>query len=80
MCGTSVAQIERTYYHLNDEIRLTNAVANYRVGSDGTIRLVQTVVNRVDTISTIALFMHTERTTFLFCELNARNQLVFLKS
>ena len=30
MCGTSVAQIEKTYYHLNDEIRLTNAVADYR--------------------------------------------------
>ena len=28
MCGTSVAQIERTYYHLNDEIRLTNALAD----------------------------------------------------
>ena len=23
MCGTSVMQIQRTYYHLNDEIRLT---------------------------------------------------------
>ena len=30
MCGTSVAQIEKTYYHLNDEIRITNAVADYR--------------------------------------------------
>ena len=30
MCGTSVAQIERKYYHLNNEIRLTNAVADYR--------------------------------------------------
>ena len=30
MFGTSVAQIEKTYYHLNDEIRLTNAVAEYR--------------------------------------------------
>ena len=29
MCGTSVAQIEKTYYHLNDEIRITNAVADY---------------------------------------------------
>ncbi|MGA1443685.1 MAG: hypothetical protein ACO32A_04915 [Methylophilaceae bacterium] len=35
---------------MNDAIRLTNAVAKYRVGSDGTIRLVQTVVNRVNTI------------------------------
>jgi hypothetical protein len=35
MCGTSVAQIEKTYYHLNDEIRLTNAVADYRRNEDG---------------------------------------------
>lgn len=27
MCGTSVVQIEKTYYHLNDEIRLENALA-----------------------------------------------------
>lgn len=40
MCGTSVAQIEKTYYHLNDEIRLTNAVADYRRRSDGTIKVV----------------------------------------
>lgn len=37
MCGTSVGQIERTYYHLNDEIRLTNALADYKRNSDGTI-------------------------------------------
>ena len=40
MCGTSITQIERTYYHLNDTIRLTNAVADYRVDSDRTIRVV----------------------------------------
>ena len=40
MCGTSITQIERTYYHLNDTIRLTNAVADYRVDSDETIRVV----------------------------------------
>jgi integrase len=40
MCGTSVAQIEKTYYHLNDEIRLTNAVADYRRRDDGTIEVV----------------------------------------
>ena len=40
MCGTSITQIEHTYYHLNDTIRLTNAVADYRVDSDGTIRAV----------------------------------------
>ena len=37
MCGTSVMQIERTYYHLNDEIRLTNALADYKRNNDGTI-------------------------------------------
>ena len=37
MCGTSVMQIERTYYHLNDEIRLTNALADYKRNDDGTI-------------------------------------------
>lgn len=40
MCGTSVAQIERTYYHLNDEIRLTNAIADYRRNADGTIEAI----------------------------------------
>ncbi len=39
MCGTSVAQIEKTYYHLNDEIRITNAVADYRRKEDGTIEI-----------------------------------------
>ena len=40
MCGTSVAQqIEKTYYHLNDEIRLTNAVADYKRNADGTIKV-----------------------------------------
>ncbi len=39
MCGTSVAQIENTYYHLNDEIRITNAVASYRRREDGTIEV-----------------------------------------
>ena len=39
MCGTSVAHIEKTYYHLNDEIRLTNAVADYRRREDGTIEV-----------------------------------------
>ena len=39
MCATSVAQIEKTYYHLNDEIRITNAVADYRRKEDGTIEI-----------------------------------------
>ncbi len=37
MCGTSVQQIEKTYYHLNDEIRRTNALADYKFLPDGTI-------------------------------------------
>ena len=37
MCGTSVAMIESTYWHLNDAIRLSNAVVDYRRKSDGTI-------------------------------------------
>lgn len=40
MCGTSAAQIERTYYHLNDEICLTNALADYRRDEDGTIEAI----------------------------------------
>lgn len=39
MCGTSITQIEKTYYHLNDEIRLTNAVADYKRNKDGTIKI-----------------------------------------
>jgi len=37
MCGTSITQIEKTYYHLNDEIRYTNAMADYKRNADGTI-------------------------------------------
>ncbi|WP_201260744.1 site-specific integrase [Candidatus Enterovibrio altilux] len=37
MCGTNVMQIEGTYYDLNDEIRLTNALADYKRNDDGTI-------------------------------------------
>ena len=50
MFGTSITQIERVYYHSKDTIRLTNAVADYRLDSDGTICVVWTVLNRVDTI------------------------------
>lgn len=39
MCGTSITQIEKTYYHLNDEIRITNATAGYRLREDGTIEI-----------------------------------------
>jgi len=40
MCGTSINQIEKTYYHLNDEIRYTNAMADYKRNADCTITLV----------------------------------------
>ena len=39
MCGKSVAKIEKAYYHLNDEIRLTNALADYRRNEDITIEV-----------------------------------------
>jgi integrase len=37
MCGTSVAQIERTYFHLNDRMRITNALAGYELDEDGLV-------------------------------------------
>ena len=40
MCGTSIAMIEKTYWHLNDEIRLTSALADYRRRQDGTIEVI----------------------------------------
>ena len=40
MCGTSVMMIEKTYWHLNDEIRLTSALADYRRREDGTIEVI----------------------------------------
>lgn len=43
MCGTSITQIENTYYHLNDGIRLTNALADYRRNADGTIQPIQPI-------------------------------------
>ena len=38
MCGTSITQIEKTYFHLNDDIRRSSALADFRVEADGTIR------------------------------------------
>ena len=35
-----LVQFQHTYHHLNDTIRLNNAVADYRLDSDVTIRLV----------------------------------------
>ena len=40
MCGTSVMMIEKTYWHLNDEVRLTSALADYRRRDDGTIEVI----------------------------------------
>ena len=40
MCGTSIMMIEKTYWHLNDEIRLTSALADYRRREDGTIEVI----------------------------------------
>ena len=37
MCGTSVTQIERTYFHIDTEIMISNALAGYFVADDGVI-------------------------------------------
>lgn len=37
MCGTSATQIENTYYHINEEIMRTNAMAGYRLSEGGLI-------------------------------------------
>lgn len=37
MCGTSVAQIEKTYYHINEDIMTTNALADYRFDQNGLV-------------------------------------------
>ena len=37
MCGTSITQIERTYFHLNDRLRITHALAGYEVDGDGLV-------------------------------------------
>ena len=40
MCGISIMMIEKTYWHLNDEVRLTSALADYRRRNDGTIEVI----------------------------------------
>ena len=40
MCGTSIMMIEKIYWHLNDEIRPTSALAGYRRRDDGTIEVI----------------------------------------
>jgi integrase len=37
MCGTSVTQIERTYFHIDTEIMISNALAGYFVSDNGVI-------------------------------------------
>lgn len=38
-CGTSAAPVEEKFYKFNDEIRLINAIADYRLNEDGTIEV-----------------------------------------
>ena len=40
MCVTSIAMIEKTYWHLNDEIWLTSSLADYRRRDDGTMEVI----------------------------------------
>ena len=47
MCGTSIKQIESTYYHLNEEMMKRTAVARYTV-KDG---IAVPIVNIVDETS-----------------------------
>jgi len=35
MCGTSITQIEKTYYHLNDDMMVDAALADHDMGNDG---------------------------------------------
>lgn len=37
MCGTSVTQIERTYFHIDTEVMISNALAGYFVSNEGVI-------------------------------------------
>jgi site-specific recombinase XerD len=37
MCGTSMTQIEKTYYHLNEMIMKTTALKDYKLDDDGKI-------------------------------------------
>jgi integrase len=39
MCGTSIAQISKTYYHVDDDMRRNNARADYRRMKDGSIKV-----------------------------------------
>ena len=35
MCGTSITQIEKTYYHINDDMMFDAALADHDMGNDG---------------------------------------------
>ena len=37
MCGTSITQIEKTYYHINSDIMYDTAMADWDTGNDGII-------------------------------------------
>ena len=37
MCGTSVTQIENTYYHIDKDVMITNALADYMINANGEI-------------------------------------------
>ena len=37
MCGTSASMIEKTYYHINEDIMRTNAMAGYTLSTSGLI-------------------------------------------
>ena len=37
MCGTSTTQIEKTYYHIDRDIKITQALADYIVTDEGII-------------------------------------------
>ena len=37
MVGNSAKEIENTYFHLNDKMRITSALAYYKIAEDGTV-------------------------------------------
>ena len=37
MCGTSIAQIEKTYYHVDEDIMHDTAMVDYGSGNDGIV-------------------------------------------
>ena len=38
MCGTSVYQIEKVYWHLNEDVMFTTASKEYKLMKDGTLK------------------------------------------